>query len=161
VPVSVSFVLDPQPAASHPEPEQDFGAPSLELLPVPEDPQEAALTNICNDYLVQPDGIDYSKDELRELIRMQPDPEVLQYILPRATRFENAKIWCSKDIVSAKKALLRKYQITKALASEISHNEYATMEMIEDLCDQYCPNDPGLVGVRIRDLTADGKPLEF
>ena len=157
VKVSVSFAVDLQT-------EQDQGtrfedqdeAPSLELLP-----GSGELTEICNAYLLDPIGINYSMSELKELISMNPDPEVLRFVLPIATRFENAKTWCGKDLQSAKRILLKKFGIVNGMAAEIVHNDAATLEMINEICTELCPENKNAVGSRIRQMTSDGKIPEL
>lgn len=154
--VSVSFVVDQStqiPVAS--EEADKYPAPSLELLPMPEDPKAAELTEICNDYLLDPAGIEYSKEQMRELTKMIPDPDVLRYILPRATMFENAKKWCEMDIRKAKKTLLKKYGIIGAAQAELSNNDLVTMELISRVCDELCPDNKGLAVYRIKELAKE------
>lgn len=161
VKVSVSFAVDRTEDIPAEPNEFKYEAPSLELLPEPEDPKQKDLTKICNDYLLDPTGIEYSNEQLQELIRTDPDPEVLRYILPIATKFENAKAWCGKDLYTAKRLLLKKYGIVNGMAAEIVHNETATMEMITEVCNELCPENKGAVGDRIRQLTSDGKIPEL
>ena len=144
------------------EPCKDYGAPSLELLPVPDDPGKAALTEICNAYLLEPTGIEYTNDQLIELINMQPHPDVLRFALPTMSNFEAVKFWCGKKhIEDARRVLLKKYGIVNGMAAEIVHNDNATLEMIMSVCKELCPKDKGAVGDRIRKLTSDGKIPEF
>ena len=156
--VTVSFVIDAVSDQTEVEnsSEPAYEAPSLELLP-----GSGELIGICNDYLLDPTGINYSKEQLHELISMEPDPEVLQFILPIATKFENAKTWCGKDLQAAKRSLLRKNGIVNGMAAEIVHNEAATLEMIYEVCSELCPENKDAVGSRIRALTAEGKIPEF
>lgn len=156
--VTVSFVIDEASDQTEVEnsSEPAYEAPSLELLP-----GSGELIGICNDYLLDPTGINYSKEQLQELISMEPDPEVLQFILPIATKFENAKTWCGKDLQAAKRSLLRKNGIVNGMAAEIVHNDAATLEMIYEVCSELCPENKDAVGSRIRALTAEGKIPEF
>ena len=171
--VTVSFVIDNvsdqdgdaarvqdrsagEAAAAVQSPCAQYEAPSLELLP-----GSGELIGICNDYLLDPTGIDYSKEQLQELISLEPDPEVLQFILPIATKFDNAKTWCGKDLQAAKRSLLRKNGIVNGMAAEIVHNDAATLEMIYEVCSELCPENKDAVGSRIRALTAEGKIPEF
>ena len=154
--VSVSFVVDQSTQITAASEEADkYPAPSLELLPMPEDPKAAELTEICNDYLLDPAGIEYSNDQLRELTKMIPDPDVLRYILPRATMFENAKKWCEMDIRKAKKTLLKKYGIIGAAQAELSNNDLVTLELISKVCDELCPENKGLAVYRIKELSKE------
>ena len=150
---SVSFVLDqaagPKIANWH---EAKYEAPSHELLP-----GSGKLVDICNDYLLDPVGIEYSSDELRKLIDLKPDPDVLRFVLPMATKYENAEVWCRKDLQTAKRILLKKHGIVNGMAEEIVRNDAATLTMIEDVCEELCPENKGAVGDRIRKLTADGR----
>ena len=161
VKVSVSFAVDRTEDIPAEPNEFKYEAPSLELLPEPEDPKQKELTKICNDYLLDPTGIKYSNEQLQELIKTDPDPEVLRYILPIATKIENAKAWCGKDLYTAKRLLLKKYGIVNGMAAEIVQNETATMEMITEVCNELCPENKGAVGDRIRQLTSDGKIPEL
>lgn len=156
--VTVSFVIDEASDQTEVEnsSEPAYEAPSLELLP-----GSGELIGICNDYLLDPTGIDYSKKQLQELISLEPDPEVLQFILPIATKFDNAKTWCGKDLQAAKRSLLRKNGIVNGMAAEIVHNDAATLEMIYEVCSELCPENKDAVGSRIRALTAEGKIPEF
>ena len=154
--VSVSFVVDQSTQITAASEEADkYPAPSLELLPMPEDSKAAELTEICNDYLLDPAGIEYSNDQLRELTKMIPDPDVLRYILPRATMFENAKKWCEMDIRKAKKTLLKKYGIIGAAQAELSNNDLVTLELISKVCDELCPENKGLAVYRIKELAKE------
>ena len=154
--VSVSFVVDQSTQITVASEEADkYPAPSLELLPMPEDPKAAELTEICNDYLLDPAGIEYSNDQMRELTKMFPDPDVLRYILPRATMFENAKKWCEMDIRKAKKTLLKKYGIIGAAQAELSNNDLVTLELISKVCDELCPENKGLAVYRIKELAKE------
>lgn len=160
VKASVSFVLDQQQAAedrgARIEEREQYEAPSLELLP-----GSGELVEICNNYLLEPTGINYSRDELQELIGMNPYPDVLRFVLPIATRFENARTWCGKDLQSAKRILLKKFGIVNGMAAEIVHNDAATLEMINEICTELCPENKAAVGSRIRQLTSDGKIPEI
>lgn len=136
--VSVSFVVDQStqiPAAS--EEADKYPAPSLELLPMPEDPKAAELTEICNDYLLDPVGIEYSKEQLQELISMKPDPRVLRWIMPRATMYENANKWCKCSYAAAKESLLKKYGIYNPARSRIANNAGISLEVIEEVREEF------------------------
>ena len=86
---------------------------------------------------------------------MGPDPDVLRYILPRATMFENAKKWCEMDIRKAKKTLLRKYGIIGAALAELSNNDLVTMDLISEVCHELCPEDKGLAVYRLKELAKE------
>ena len=156
--VTVSFAVDQQEAINSQQltTSDPYEAPSLELLP-----GSGELTEICNDYLLEPTGIEYSNEQLQELISMDPDPAVLRFVLPIATRFENAKTWCGKDLQSAKRILLKKFGIVNGMAAEIVHNDAATLEMINEICTELCPENKNAVGSRIRQMTSDGKIPEL
>ena len=113
-----------------------YEEPSLELLPVPDDPKAAELVEICNDYLLDPVGIEYSLDQLRSLTKMVPDPRVLQFILPRATKFEKAVEWCRESFVDAKISLLTYYKLTGKALTDLSTKDNVTLEMIQEECDR-------------------------
>ena len=71
--VSVSWVIDSGQAEMNgdspmKETVPEYDAPSLELLP-----GSGELTEICNDYLLEPTGIEYSNEQLQELISMDPE----------------------------------------------------------------------------------------
>ena len=140
------------------KPIDNYPAPSLELLPVPvyeTYPNEIKNTEVCNEYLVDPTGIMYSDEDLHVLISCGPDPEVLQYILPKATCLENAKRWAELDLVKAKRNLLKKHGIIGAAASQISHNQNAKLEMIDKICSELCPDKCGLAIDRINKLAEE------
>lgn len=132
---SVSFVFDqaaiPQKEPSAAVRETMYEAPSLELLP-----GSGELIGICNDYLLDPTGIDYSKKQLQELISMEPDPEVLQYILPRAKRFEIAKNCCSKSFSQAKEGRLTHYGLTGKAVEDLAKDKRVSLEMIDEECER-------------------------
>ena len=134
-----------------------YPEPSHELLPMPADEKAGKLTEICNDYLLDPIGIEYSNAELAELVKLGPDPDVLRFALPTMTSFESVKYWCSLDsLTTAKRILLKKYGIVNGMAAAIIHNDAATLEMIRDVCEELCPENRNAVGDRIRKLTSDG-----
>ena len=132
VPASISFVTNTiEWKEEHEDP-----APTLELLPVPEDPAAAKLTKICNDYLTDPIGIGYSMDELRQLIKRKPDPDILRFILPRAESFRAAMQWTYLDQKQAKQVLLTFHGITGAARAKISNmqDEDISLELIDYEC---------------------------
>jgi len=152
---SVTFVYDKSPNKIE---EKKYPTPSLELLPLPKFEtykNQIRNTEVCNDYLVDPTGIMYSEEDLHVLISCGPDPEVLQYILPKATCLENAKRWAELDLVKAKRNLLKKHGIIGAAASQISHNQNAKLEMIDKICSELCPDKCGLAIDRINKLAEE------
>ena len=117
--------------------ESKYDAPSLELLPVPADPKAAKLTEICNDYLLDPVGVEYTMDELRELIRMDPDPDVLRFTLPRLSGYNAVKVWCEKsktDPSKLKRWLLTYYKITGTAVDSLEKNESVSFKLIVSVC---------------------------
>ena len=144
--------------------ESKYDAPSLELLPVPADPKAAKLTEICNDYLLDPGGIEYTIDELRELIRMDPDPDVLRFVLPKMSRFDAAKKWCGWDLKTAKYKLLTKYKIINGARTEFTDNADVTLSLINRIGlqfgleqDQPTDGDKKLAIHQIRQYAAAGE----
>lgn len=127
-------------------------APSLELLP-----GTGELVEICNDYLLDPTGIEYSREQLKMLISMNPDPAVLRFVLPRMSTFDSAKVWCGWNLKTARMKLLTKYQIIGAARAEISNNDQVTLELIEEQCRQHCPENAGLAIDRILEYAKAGE----
>lgn len=114
---------------------------------------DGELVEICNDYLLDPVGNEYSKEQLQELINMHPDPEVLQWVLQRIAKFNIAKKWCSLDIQNAKRKLLQNiYHIIDPALSELSNNNFVTLDMISEECEKYCPKDKELAVFHLREL---------
>ena len=157
---SVSFVVD---AAADAEKKgtgpavQSPVVPAVELLPESGDPEEAELVEICNDYLRDPRGIDYTVDQMAELVAMHPDPRVLRWILPKATKAENAKAWCKCDFVQAKHKLLKHtYEIGGDALKEFSVREDVSLQLIDRWCGKLCPEDPGLAVTRIKEFAGEG-----
>ena len=133
---SVTFVYDKSPNKIE---EKKYPAPSLELLPLPKFEtykNQIRNTEICNEYLLEPSGIEYSLDDLHGLISHSPDPQVLRFILRKATSLENAFVWVEFDLVTVKRKLLKKYNIINGTAAKIAHNENATLEMIDKICSE-------------------------
>ena len=162
--VSVSFVVDQStqiPAAS--EEADKYPAPSLELLPMPEDPKAAELTEICNDYLLDPAGIEYSKEQLQELISMKPDPRVLRLLLPMVTSFESAKMWCKKPWdeanQNAKRNVLKKYGIYNPEREKIAINAGISLELINQVRQEFpekmSDQDKNYFISRVKDLAEE------
>ena len=133
---SVTFVYNKSPNKIE---EKKYSAPSLELLPLPKFEtykNQIRNTEICNEYLLEPSGIEYSLDDLHGLISHSPDPQVLRFILRKATSLENAFVWVEFDLVTVKRKLLKKYNIINGTAAKIAHNENATLEMIDKICTE-------------------------
>ena len=164
VPVSVSFVAEKPAADDSPVRLSEdvlYDTPSLELLPVPDDPKKKVLTEICNAYLLEPTGIEYSNEQLLEMINNNdPDPEVLRFLLPRMTNYEAALTWSCWPLKQAKHKLLTKYKIIGAARAELTNNPAVTLETIYDVCEELCPdgrNDDqkNLAIYRIKELSRD------
>ena len=136
--VSVSFVVDQSTQITAASEEADqYPAPSLELLPMPEDPKAAELTEICNDYLLDPAGIEYSKEQLHELICMEPDPVVLRFALPRLSGFNAVKAWCELSKTSPSKLkrwLLTYYKIAGKAVDRLEKDERVSFGLITSVC---------------------------
>ena len=112
---------------------------TLELLPMPKFEtykNQIRNTEICNEYLLDPTGIEYSQDDMHSLISHSPDPQVLRFILRKATSLENAFVWVEFDLVTVKRKLLKKYNIINGTAAKIAHNENATLELIDKICSE-------------------------
>ena len=161
VKVSVSFVVDHQePAADDIDPELPYEAPSLELIPEPKDPKQKVLTDICNEYLLDPTGIAYSKEQLQEMIKIGTDPDVLRFLLPRMSNYEAALTWCCWPLKQAKHKLLTRYKIIGAARSELTNNPAVSLETIYEVCEELCPdgkNDDqkNLAIYRIKELSKE------
>ena len=135
-----------------------------ELIPVPEDPHEAALAEICNDYLVNPTGINYSKKEMETLISCRPDPDVLRFILPNLSSFTAARTWCDWDVKQAQAKLLTKNKVTGAARSEMVNNPNVSLEMIFSVFQELDPDEKNREGkgiYRIKQLAEGGKTCEL
>ena len=82
---------------------------------------DSELKQICDDYCRRNrDGIDYTADELAELQGLQPDPDVLEFVLPRAGDFETAKKWCGWDVRKVKYNLLKRFGVTMPALQRIT-----------------------------------------
>ena len=132
---SVSFVCEEtmrteaQPAVAS---EQD--APSMELLPESDDPEDEKLVEICNEYLLDPTGPEYSAEQLGELVGMHPDPDVLRFVLPRLSGFEAVKGWCAADSKTAKRWLLTYFKIVGKAVDRLSKNDRVSFGLIVSVC---------------------------
>lgn len=134
---SVTFVYEKSPNKKIEE--KKYPASTLELLPMPKFEtykNQIRNTEICNEYLLDPVGINYRLDDLHVLISHGPDPEVLHFILRKATNLENAIAWMDFDLITVKRKLLKKYGIINGTAAKIAHNENATLEMIDKICTE-------------------------
>ena len=155
---TVSFVVSD--CGVSPEAREDSSFVSQEpspLLPESGDPDEEELVEICNDYLREPVGIEYTVDQMSELVAMHPDPRVLRWILPKATKAENAKAWCRCDFVQAKHKLLKHtYEIGGDALKEFSVREDVSLQLIDRWCGKLCPEDPGLAVTRIKEFAGEG-----
>lgn len=94
---------------------------------------EGELVEICNEYLADPVGIEYTVEQMEELIAMNPDPRVLRFSLGKATSFERAKVWCGLEYQKAKRHLLKNYGIYNPERERIAENKGITLELIEQV----------------------------
>ena len=156
---SVSFVVSD--CGASPEAREDSSfvpqEPSL-LLPESCDPDEAELVEICNDYLRDPSGIEYTVDQMAELVAMHPDPRVLRYTLPKATSFDKARKFCGNSFVKAKAGLMAHYKISGTANLELSTDDKVTLDLIDEVCQEFCPADPGLAIYRIKEYAGGEIP---
>ena len=136
-------------------------APSVELLPIPEDAKAAELTEICNDYLLEPEGLNYSREQLLQLIGKNPDPKLLRFVLPRAGSFDVAWRWCRHQYRVAKMNLMREFGITGTAQSEIAAEPEISLELIdfwywtfEDDPEKDVVKDAGLIIDRIKSMNS-------
>ena len=113
---------------------------------------DGELVEICNDYLLDPVGIEYSREELQELINMHPDPKVLRFVLPKMSEFDSAKWWCGLSIKAAKEKLLKKYFIADPAKTEFVENDEVSLELIQRWCSEYSRKDNGLAIKKIREF---------
>ena len=132
--------------------------PAVELLPESGDPEEAELVEICNDYLLEPVGIEYTVDQMAELVGMHPDPRVLRYTLPKATSFDKARKFCGNSFVKAKAGLMAHYKISGTANLELSTDDKVTLDLIDEVCQEFCPADPGLAIYRIKEYAGGEIP---
>ncbi len=136
---SVSFVCEEmmrteaQPAVAS-EQGSGYDAPSLELLPESDDPEDEKLVEICNAYLLEPTGPEYSPEQLGELVGMHPDPDVLRFVLPRLSGFEAVKGWCAADRKTAKRWLLTYFKIVGKAVDRLSNNDRVSFGLIVSVC---------------------------
>lgn len=149
-PQSVSFVCDGSPSAVFdPLKEQKETAKRLLLeaeekerqaewekshLAIPENPDFQTKENIeiCNDYLDHGQGMKFSVDELRELVVMNPDPEVLRFVLPRAKTPEAARRWASRDMRHLKYFLMKEvFNIFMPALKDFTNDEKISPYLID------------------------------
>ena len=112
--------------------------PEIRLLPESPDNRENVLVEICNDYLRDPSGIDYTVDQMEELVAMHPDPRVLRFALPTLSSFEAAIVWCAFPFPVAKEKLLARYGID---GKDLQDNEAVSLEIIYDVCKELKPEE--------------------
>lgn len=87
---------------------------------------------ICNRYIDSGKGIEYSLDELRELLAMNPDPDVLRFVLPRASTPEAARRWASYDVRHLKYHLMEDvFKITMPALKNFTNDENITPSLID------------------------------
>ena len=117
-----------------------------ERLEVSADPKghEAENVRICNEYLDDGNEKGYSLDDLRGLVNMDPDPDLLRFALENLSGLTAAKKWCSwKYIREAKSKLLSHYGVDgKALLQ----NPAVSLEIIREVCE---------------DLKETGEPMKY
>lgn len=90
------------------------------------------LREICEVYdRASLHGIEYSEEEYQELVDLHPDPEILEFVLPRAGSFEAAKKWCSRDRRHVKYHLLKKFGVTMPALQRITDNEEISPWLID------------------------------
>ena len=148
---SVSFVVDDRGQDVDSPMKGQSPMPAVELLPESGDPEEAELVEICNDYLRDPVGNEYSLDQMAELVGMHPDPRVLRFALQRLSCFDSVKCWCGWDFPTAKKMLLKKNKIGGPANKELSTNDQVTLELIDDVCREMVSEKRELVIYRIKE----------
>jgi hypothetical protein len=79
------------------------------------------LSQIFDEYRQRPgSGLEYSDDELTQLMDLNPDPDVLEFVLPRAGDFQTAKKWCGYDIRKLKYNLLRRFGVAMPALQRIT-----------------------------------------
>ena len=143
--VSVVFTAPDPEAAAIPL----HAAARVVLLQVPQResyPGEIRNTEICNEYLQDPIGIEYTVEHLRELVALRPDPDVLRFVLPAVSSFDSARTWCGWDLTTAKFKLLKMNGVMGAARSELSHNADLTLQMIQDVFDDLKAEEPNRAG---------------
>lgn len=90
------------------------------------------LREICDEYNRRNrDGICYTDLQLDQLIRMNPDPEVLEFVLPRARTFESAQKWAKFDIRHVKYHLLKMFGVGMPALQRITDNTDISIWMID------------------------------
>ena len=83
--------------------------------------QDCLIDSIVEDYRRDPGrGIDYSDDEMAQLRNLNPDPDVLEFVLPRAGDFQTAKKWCGYDLRKLKYNLLRRFGVAMPALQRIT-----------------------------------------
>ena len=123
-PQSVSFICNASSAVFDPLKEQKetaksrlFAAEAKERratwekthLTMPENPDSRTKENveICNDYLDHGQGMKFSVEELQEIVMTNPDPDVLYFVLPRASGPEALRRWAFYDLRHLKYHLMK------------------------------------------------------
>ena len=104
---------------------------TVELLPERGNARERELAEICNDYLLDPIGVVYTLDELKELIAKTKDPRVLRFVLPRAKSFQIALRWVVRDYRMTKICLMAQIGISGQIQNRIADNEEIPPELID------------------------------
>lgn len=85
--------------------------------------QDCLIDSVVEDYRRNPGhGIDYSDEEIVQLRSLNPDPNVLEFVLPRAGSFEIAKKWCGYDLRKLKYNLLRRFGVSMPALQRITDN---------------------------------------
>lgn len=89
------------------------------------------LAEIAADYQKHGHGCVYTDEEMKKLTDLQPDPDVLAFVLPRAGKFETAFKWIQLDKKHAKYHLLKKFGVTMPALQRITDNENISLEEID------------------------------
>lgn len=72
-------------------------------------------------------GLYYTDEEIQQIINLHPDPDVFEYILPRAGSFETAMKWAKYDKRHAKYHMLKRFGVTMPALQQITDNENITL----------------------------------
>ena len=74
---------------------------------------------------------EFSDGELEELISLHADPDLAEFVLPRAAGFESAKKWLKFGVKKAKYELCKKFGIYGKKAEEFSGRDDISLWMID------------------------------
>ena len=85
--------------------------------------KDSLIDSVISDYENHGRGCLFTRDQLQELARLANDPDVLEFVLPRASDFESAKKWVKDDMRHLKYHLLKRFGIVMPALQRITDNK--------------------------------------